>query len=307
MEQQNSAKFAFLYMLSLVALVFMAISTGVIVFQIINKEIIDVAHMSLGDGFDQVAIKFAISAIIVSAPIFYVTASLINKNLISGALTKDSGVRRWLTYFILFIASVIMIGWFISIINSFLNGEITANFILKSLTAIVIAAIIFSYYLYDIRRQIVPGEKNKITRAYFFGSIILVLAVFISAFFFIDSPKTVRDRNADNAILQKFDQISMAINNYYTTNKRLPGGLNDLLGGNFYLTADDFKNTSTGKNFDYKITGKSSYELCTDFLTSNKNDASNYYESARWPHDRSYQCLSQKMGMGLTPPIPMQK
>ncbi len=36
MSNHNSAKYAFFYMLSLVALVFVALSTGMIIFQIIN-------------------------------------------------------------------------------------------------------------------------------------------------------------------------------------------------------------------------------------------------------------------------------
>ena len=55
MEQHHQAKFAFYYMLSLVALVFLAISSGMIVFQIINKSIIDV--IDTYNRYDSGAIK----------------------------------------------------------------------------------------------------------------------------------------------------------------------------------------------------------------------------------------------------------
>jgi len=61
---------------------------------------------------------------------------------------KESGIRKWLTYFILLVSAVVMIGWLIGTISSFLNGELSLKFILKSLTSILISALIFSFYLY---------------------------------------------------------------------------------------------------------------------------------------------------------------
>ncbi|MDP2736291.1 MAG: DUF5671 domain-containing protein, partial [bacterium] len=135
MEKQN-AKFAFFYMLSLVALVFTSLSTGMIIFQIINKLIVDDLSLAPG-GFSQDALRFAISAIIIAAPIYFILMRLINKNLLSGQMEKESGIRKWLTYFILLVSAVVMIGWFIATIGSFLNGEFTIKFILKSLTSIL--------------------------------------------------------------------------------------------------------------------------------------------------------------------------
>jgi hypothetical protein len=98
--KSNAAKFAFFYMLSLVALIFMALSTGMIIFQIINKNIPDILNIYQGT-FSSETLKFAISALIISAPIFYVCMRQIFANLKSGDLEKDSGIRKWLTYFIL--------------------------------------------------------------------------------------------------------------------------------------------------------------------------------------------------------------
>ena len=132
MENQNtnnSPKYAFFYMLSLVALAFMAVSVGIIIFQIINKNIPD-AVSSFRSCYNSGALKFAISAIIISAPIYYVLASQINKNLFTGKLSAESGIRKWLSYFILFVSSVVVIGYLIALIYSFLDGELTIKFIL---------------------------------------------------------------------------------------------------------------------------------------------------------------------------------
>ncbi|MDO8667593.1 MAG: DUF5671 domain-containing protein [bacterium] len=296
MEKQN-AKFAFFYMLSLVTLVFISLSTGMIVFQIINKNILDLLAIAPG-GFSQDALKFAISAIIIAAPIYFFMMWLINKNLTTGKISKDSGIRKWLTYFILLVSAVVMIGWLIGTINSFLGGELTVKFILKSLTAIIISAIIFSYYLYDIRRAEVD-KINNIIRVYFYGSMGLAAIALIASFFFIDSPFVVREQKFDQTIVNKFSQIAYAIDAYYGENKRLPENLNTLIsGGSIYtIMESELTDPATNKIFDYNIKSNDSYELCATFRTENKkqSDDKSVYIDARWLHDSGYQCLAQRI------------
>lgn len=294
-QQNNSAKFAFFYMLSLVALVFTALPAGMIIFQIINKKIIDaISQNSVSFSPDQ--LKFAISAIIIATPIYYLTMRQIFKNLVSGALSKDSGIRKWLTYFILLVASVIMLGWLIAIINNFLDGELTLKIILKALTAIAIAAVIFTFYFYDIKRENV-AEKNKIIELYLYGSLAAVAAVFIASLFFVESPQATRDRKYDEAIVGSFSMIESAINSYYYEKDKLPGNLDELTAGNYYITADDLA-TPDKKKIEYKITGADTFELCADFKTSNKSEAERYgyydYYDKSWLHENGYQCVGRK-------------
>lgn len=290
----NSAKFAFFYMLSLVALIFMALSVGMIVFQIINKNIVDAINQYSG-SYSPSALKFAISALIISAPIFYFTIRQIFKNLIAGTLPKDSAIRRWLTYFILLVASVVMIGWLIGTINSFLGGELTTKFILKAITAILISAVIFTFYFYDIKREEVGGKNDKIILAYFYGSLAIIIIAFAASLFFVESPTETRNRRLDNAILDRFERLDGVIQAYYQDKDALPNDLDILLADYSYLTNDDLNDPTNNTAFDYKISSSNSYQLCASFRTSNKDkniEDNNYYQE-RWPHEAGYQCLKQ--------------
>jgi hypothetical protein len=284
-------------MLSLVALIFTSLATGMVVFQIINKKVVDELTLAPG-GFNQEALKFAISAIFIAAPLYFVIMRLINKNLLTGKLEKESGVRKWLTYFILLISAVVMIGWLIGIINSFLNGELSLKFILKSLTAILISALIFGYYLYDIRRKDV-SKNNNIVRVYYYGSMAIVLAALISSFFFTDSPLKVREQKYDQSIVEKFSQIDNAINAYYGETGKLPSDLGKLLNGGstYYIMENDITDPASGRSFDYKVGAKDTYELCATFKTENKSLANDKlaYVDVRWLHDSGYQCLKQRV------------
>jgi len=295
MSQNNAAKFAFFYMLSLVALIFMALSAGMIIFQIINKHIVDVINQYRGH-YSPEALKFAISALIISAPIFYLTIKQIYKNLFSGALNRDSGIRKWLTYFILFVSSVVMLGWLIATVNSFLDGELTTKFILKAITAIGIAAAIFTFYLYDIKRSEVLGRKDRVIQIYFYGSLVVVIAVFIASLFVVESPTETRNRKLDNAILNDFDSLDMAIEEYYGDNGKLPNSLEIIKDEFTYISDEDSEDPETKKEYEYRIVAENKYELCAFFRSSNKDSEDNRYgyNKERWPHGAGYECLGQK-------------
>lgn len=307
--QNNAAKFAFFYVLSLVALTFTAVSIGMIIFQIINKKIVDALEI-YGSGYSPEALKFAISALVISAPIYFITVWLINKNLLSGALLRESDIRKWLTYFILLVSAVVMIGWFIGVINTFLNGELTLKFALKALTSIAIAATIFSYYFYDIKREEVLGAGNKVVSAYFYAALALAAVVLISSFFIVESPKEARARRHDEMVLNNFSSIDGALNNFYLKEGKLPDTLSELMESEKFVTADIIKDPLSSKEFEYQKLSDKTFSLCADFMTSNreKDDASIYdYYRQEWPHDAGNQCLEKVLSAVNTMEMPAGK
>jgi type II secretory pathway pseudopilin PulG len=299
----QAAKFAFYYLLSLVALIFMSLASGMIIFQIINKNVPDILNQYSG-RFSPQQLKFALSALIISAPIFYLTNYQIYRALFKGELNKDSGVRRWLVYLILFVSSVVMIGWLIATVNNFLDGELTKKFILKSITAIGIAVSIFVFYLYDIKREKVAGEKNRFIQVYFYISLAAVIAIFIASLFFVESPREARNRKLDNLILDNFNVIENAVANYYEENGRIPPNLEILKNEFSYLNEKKLKDPVTGQQFEYKVSGPRTYKLCATFRTDNRQN--NDWRAERWPHGAGYQCLPIKV-RDFGKPIPPVK
>ncbi|MCK5510153.1 hypothetical protein KAI65_01230 [Candidatus Parcubacteria bacterium] len=295
MEQQNNAKFAFFYMLSLFSLIFMAIAVGMIIFQIINKEIVDIITDYRG-RYEPDALKSGISSLIIATPIFFITMRQIYKNLFLGILDKDSAIRKWLSYFILFVSSVVMIIWLIMTINSFLDGELTFKFFLKALTALAIAASIFTFYFYDIKRKEVKEKKDLIIRIYFYASLIVIISVFIASLFVVESPMETRNRKTDEAVLNDFNSIDNAVQNYFREKERLPESLTILKDEFPYITEDDLKHPSSNENYAYNKLEDKKYELCASFLTSNISDTDlNGFNKEMWPHDSGAQCLSRKI------------
>lgn len=296
-QTNNAAKFAFYYVLSLVALVFMSFGVGTILFQIINKFIVDVIN-EYSATYQADALKFSISALLIASPIFYVTMREIHKNLFSGALDKDSEVRKWLSYFILLVSCVIMIGWFISVVNSFLGGELTLKIGLKALVAIFINAGIFSFYLYDIKRDEVKGKKDEIIKIYFYASLVVVIGVFMVSLAIVESPSETRNRKIDQRTINSVRMIENSMETYYEEFKKMPVDLDELMKMEKYLNEENLNNPSTKKRIEYKIVGDREYELCTDFLASNRGQDTgtpNYEVGNTDLHDAGYQCLSKRV------------
>ena len=294
MNNKHNAKYAFYYLLSLVALVFTALSFGMIIFSIIDKVIPDVLNdYSSVDG----QLKFAISAIFIAAPIFYFVSTLIHKGLHRGELEKDSAIRRWLTYFIVLVSSMIILGVFIGVINNFLSGELTGRFIFKALAMLFISGVTFSFYFYDIKRDN-PEKKDKVVKIFFFATMALVLAAFVAAWFYVESPKMACNRRLDNALVQNIYNIENAVNSYYETNKKLPSNLDELKAErNSYLNANTLMDPETKAPIIYNKIGDKEFEFCATFRTDSFEESakrSTAYvgmDSYSKEHAAGYQCL----------------
>lgn len=278
--KNNNPKFAFYYLLSLVALIFTAISSAIIIFQIIDKSINDILVDNIynNDG----GLRFGISALFVAAPIFFLMVNFVNKGLRKSELEKESSLRRWLTYFILFVSAVIILGSLIGILNSFLSGEMTLKFALKTLTVLIISVLVFSYYFYDIKRDNVE-KKDKNIRIFFIVSLSLVLAIFISSFFFVESPQMARRKKLDQIVLNRISVIESMVNNYYDLNKKLPSNLQEisLENGKIYFEEKDLYDPETGEKIEYNKIGDKEFEICANFRTGSDDGEGRYYYADR--------------------------
>ena len=295
-NDHNSPKYAFLYMLSLAALMFTGFSVGMIAFQIINKYVPDAINQ-FRSSFDTGALRFALSALLVAAPVFFIVNYFIYKGLYKGALTKNSGVRKWLTYFILLVSSVVILGWFIGLINTFLGGELTLKFALKALVSIILSVLAFSFYLYDIRREGLAGTKDNIIRMYFYIALVIVVGALSSALVFGESPTEARNKKLDNAILNDFSSIESALSQYYADYNKLPENLSILEHEIEFISQDNLTDPGTGLAYQYNILESDRYEICADFRTSNleNDDAMNEFYKETWPHEKGERCIQKSV------------
>lgn len=150
-----SAREAFIYLVLFLCLYISAFGFGKLLFDFINHWVPD-ALQQFGNT-DVSGVRMSVSALIVAFPLYLWLTSLMAKGIKGSAEKKSSKIRKWLTYITLFITAGVIIGDLITLLFNLLGGELTLRFILKVLTVLLIAGIIFGYYLWDLRKE----EKER--------------------------------------------------------------------------------------------------------------------------------------------------
>ncbi|BFT94167.1 MAG: hypothetical protein MNSN_11080 [Minisyncoccus archaeiphilus] len=290
MKDENLPKLAFYYCLALVTLAIGSISTGIVLFELIDKFFPLISYEYYGSS----GLKGAISGIAIAFPIYYFTTRNIYKGIHSQEFSIGAGPRKWLTYLIILISSIVMIGSLIGLLNNFLDGETSTNFLLKVFSVLGISSLIFGFYFTDIKKREIDNRFNKL---YFYSSLALVLVVFISAFLIIESPTEARNKKIDQKTISDLDMINRAVDEFYNDKKVLPVTLKDIEIEKYqYMEFNQFTDPDTGTYYEYKVIDDKKFELCTDFLSSNldsDNRSYDYYSS--WRHDKGYQCISRRV------------
>jgi len=149
------AREAFLYLISFITLYITAFSFGFLLFAFIDKAFPD--QLSIGGRFYSGGLRTAIASIIIAFPLYLFLMWRLAKAVARDPERRKSLVRKWLTYLTLVVAAAIIIGDLIAILANLLGGELSARFILKALTILVITGSIFGYYLWDLQKE----EKEK--------------------------------------------------------------------------------------------------------------------------------------------------
>lgn len=143
-----------MHLLAILALYVSVISFLALIFQIINIYFPD--PVEEGPYFDPTyyyeAIRWSVAALIVIFPVFIATSWMLNKSYLQTPSKRDLRIRKWLIYFTLFLAAIVIIVDLVTLIYYLLQGGLTARFILKVLTVLATSGAVFGYYYMDLRK-----------------------------------------------------------------------------------------------------------------------------------------------------------
>jgi len=294
-NNSHAAKHVFFYLISFFALGFTATAIGQVVFQLINHLIPETTSSYYGD-YQNSVLRFAVSSLIVAAPVYYFSVRQINRELASGGLASHSSIRKWLTYIALFIAAAVAIGDLIFVLNSFLSGEMTLKFLLKSLTIFAIAGGFGAYYFFDLKRE--DLKRDSTVKAFGVVFILIVLACLTVAFSLIDSPFKAREIREDRERVDEIRNITAEIENFYRENGQLPTDLSQLVD-DFKLTEKEIQDPKTKEIYVYNVSDDTNYELCSNFALASEEDQDRVrWEEPEWSHLAGEQCFSISISSG---------
>lgn len=146
-----SAKEAFTYSVLFSMLYVSAFSLGQILFGLIDRTFPDPTEAEWIVRYTETSIRMGVSAFVVTFPIFLLVSRSVRRSVAKEPIKRTSRIRKWLTFFTLFLAFCFLAGDLISLVYNLLEGELAVRLLLKVLTVGLIAGSIFGYYLWELR------------------------------------------------------------------------------------------------------------------------------------------------------------
>jgi hypothetical protein len=276
----GGARDAFLYLLCFGALYAVLGAVLVIAYQCIDyflPDFTDRGYYYSGYYYDSAksTVRMAISAIIISFPLFAGLARLLRKEIRRDPERQNSPVRRWLTYLTLLIAAGVMTGDLISVLFYFLQGELSTQFVAKVIVLFVVAASVFSYYAFSLR-PLVEQDKAPRTRAAVLAlGLVLICSSIAGGFYLVGDPGTARLRRIDEFRLQALREIQRTVQEMTsrtiegkTTKHPLPANMAEIMAyskGRQYHRELVTVDPAGGGPFEYRKLNEDRYELCASF------------------------------------------
>lgn len=146
----SAAREAFIYVVLFVTMYLSAFNLGNLAFQYINRSFPIYGQQGLRI---EDAIRWSTSILIVALPVFFVLTRMTNSAIQRDPSRQPSDMRRKLTYLTMIVSSFGLLGVFSTVVYNFLGDALTARFVLKALSAGLIATGVFGYYLKDARED----------------------------------------------------------------------------------------------------------------------------------------------------------
>jgi membrane protein YqaA with SNARE-associated domain len=302
---------------------------GVLYFQIINRYFPDAlaARDVYNPGnFASDAVHYAMAALIIGFPLYYAAVRLWFKRFREDEAKVESRLTKWVTYLVLLAASVTIVGDLITVVFTFLQGEITIRFFLKALTILAIAAMVFTFYYLE-RRKVQYGHDVPRRTFQMFGWILTALGLvgILLGFLAAGSPAAERARTFDAQRANDLSSMANCINSYAEQFQRLPDTLDTLGQSSSFSYCALMRDPETNAPYEYHIVAplatttenvlQGTYELCATFSTASDPSIQGattptYYgmSDTKWSdHPAGRACDNETVSVRAALPVPPAK
>ena len=304
---------------SLILLGLVAFGLGGLYFGVIDKAIPDVLGRRLWSA-DR-SIHHAIASLAVAFPAYGIAMRLWFRRFRANEDRSESGLTKWLTYIVLLIASVTVVGDLITVLYMLLQGELTLRFVLKALVLLVVAGLVFGFYALE-RRQVQYRKTvaPRVFRGFGWLVAVLIAAGIVLGFLYGGSPEQARQHAFDRDRAMRLGGVTSCIERYARNMGQLPGSLEALSSSAAYAScASSTLDPETRQTFAYRVVTPErmqrqarvgEFELCGNFALPSgdpDSDARLYGAAGRWaPHGAGRTCRTFTALLGdsrrLAPP-----
>lgn len=303
----ESAKDAFLYLLSFSTLATWSGALGSMLFQFIDYWIPDRVSPHMVYNLRSM-VTWQMASIAVAFPIYLLLTRLIFREAASGPERLQSGVRKWLTYIALLGTAGAVICDLIWFLDYFLTGELTLRFVLKSATVMAICSGIFAYYIGSLRWSRSTDVSRERRRNLVFGAAatIAVVTAFCIGMGVAGTPSVQRRFEADRKRVGDLQNLASAVKLWHdqrqhgNSDAAIPATLAELGTQQRGLRLAD---PETNTPYEYRQQSGNRYELCATFVAEAAGDRyTNAYTPQFWNHGKGRTCFA----LDAVKPVPWQ-
>lgn len=297
-----TAKDFFLWAGAMVALYWSIVSFLILIFEYIDRAFPDPALAGYVDPYSG-GIRFAMASLIVLVPTAVVLLRLIRSDMASFPMKAELWVRKWAIMLTLFIAGVTIAVDLITLINTFLGGDLTARFMLKVLVVFLVALCGFLHFLADLKGY--WAAHGAYAKRVGYGVGLLAVLTIAAGFLIIGSPADIRLMRLDDQKVGDLSTIQWQIVNYWQQKEALPAtleALEDPISG-FVVPVDP----QSGEAYAYRVTGAASFSLCAMFNRASAAQESLTrpvgYTEENWMHEAGETCFARTIDPERYPPF----
>lgn len=289
---------------SFILLGIFATSLGMLLYGIINYFFEDKLNNYYSGSSSSESIHYSIAALIISFPLYYLAMRFWFKRFREDEGKIEARLTKWITYLVLLVAAITIVGDLIVVIFNMLQGEITARFFLKALTIFSISGGVFGFYFLERRKvQYKKDIPRKVFITFGWAVVSIVGVSIILGFFASGSPKTERMRSFDSTRASDLQSLANCIGSYASEHKTLPDSLEALNEDSTYNYCSNRRDPETNIPYEYKVMNnsyksgqitKGDFELCAEFSLeskNNNNDRYSAYDNSKWSqHSQGRNC-----------------
>jgi hypothetical protein len=297
----GGAREAFLHLVAFAALYTAVIAGVMLLFDYVNVLLPDPAitqNASVRAEWVRTAIRWEISALIVSFPILIWLSWTIVREMQATPDKARSPVRRWLTYLTLFMAAIALATDVITLVSALLEGGMSGRFMLKVLVVLIVAGGCFVYYFLSLR---MTPEQQQGTRLHRYTGIIAAAAVVVAVVVGIvatGSPAAARLQKFDERRVEDIRMIHAEVMNQTvgtdwrtpevkpTLKNPLPASL-DAVVQHAVRQRPRTSDPASSVPYGYEVTGAATFKVCAVFDTARDEPG-----DVAWNHPAGRHCFT---------------
>ena len=236
------------------------------------------------------AIAWPISVLLVMVPALYLAEWLVARDLAKNPLKRQVWIRQWRIDLTLFLSGAVMIVDLIVLINWYLNGELSGRFIFKVAAVMIVAAVVFAYYL--LERLPVGTHVGRLPQILRWLGVALVIVTMAGGFLLVGSPAKQRALRFDRQRTTDLTNIQWQIIGYRERTGDLPpnlAALDDTISG-FTVPTDP----ATDGVYGYARKSSLDFELCATFDLASANTPGSVTDN-NWQHPAGRSCFERSI------------